>query len=99
MTDVLDDYVESPRAHGGLTPEYIYSNSGHRLLCKNCKKFQRTSADWVEGPVLRITCKICKTYEDFVVTEDGLMPEWLKQNVKSFVMSRARKLLRHNGDA
>ena len=32
MTDILDDYAQSPRPRGTLTAEYVYWNSGHRLL-------------------------------------------------------------------
>jgi hypothetical protein len=94
--DVLDDYVE-PSRQGGLTPKHVYENSGHKMLCSTCKKFQRTSADWAEGPVLRVTCKVCKTYVDFVVTDAGLVPKWFDAHVRSFTMGRARGLLQRKG--
>jgi len=91
-TDVLDDYVESSR-HGGLGVKYVYENSGHRMLCWNCKKFQRTSADWIEGPALRVVCKMCKTEVHFVVTDAGLTPKWFDAHIRAFTMARARALL------
>ena len=94
MTDILDDYAQSPRPRGTLTAEYVYWNSGHRLLCPKCKKFQRTSADWTDGPVLRVICKVCKTYVDFVVTDEGLTPKWFDGHIRSFTMARVRGLLK-----
>ncbi len=98
--DILDDYVTTPRMHGTLTPEYIYENSGHRLLCGNCKTFRRTSAEWTgSDPMLRITCKTCGSYEDFVVTETGLIPKKFADLTRKFSMKRARQILGGKKDA
>ena len=90
--DGLDQFISPTR--DGISSQYVYENSGHRLLCPRCKKFQRASADWIEGPTLRIACKVCGAREDFVLRDTGLVPKSFNSIVQEFTMKRARNILR-----
>ena len=85
--------IEQTGGNGSLTSKHIYENSGHRLLCSKCRVFRRTLAEWVEGPMLRITCKTCKTNEDFVVTDEGLVAKKFFELSRSFMRGRIHEIL------
>lgn len=96
MGDVLDEYLSKPRSSGdSLTPDNVYQNSGHKLLCPTCKKFQRTSIDLIVkgGPILRVRCKVCGTSEDFVPTKDGWIPKWFDEQIRTFARKRTISIL------
>ena len=78
------------RAQNGLTPEYVKANSGHKLLCWKCRSFQRTSAEWVPGPLLRIRCKVCGTHEDFAVSEKGFVLKTFREQVSAYTKVHVR---------
>ena len=94
--ELLDEYIGSPRmAASALSAEHVYENSGHRLLCPSCKEFQRTSIEFVmPGPLLRVTCKVCKTHTDFVIDRDtGFTPKWFADSHRKFAFKQVAKLL------
>ena len=98
MSDVLDDYLSQPRAGTeALTPEAVYANSGHRLLCGKCKVFRRTSITLIavpdETPLMRIRCKKCDHFEDFVPTHDGWTPKWFADLLHGYMRVRAQEIL------
>lgn len=99
--DILDSYLTKRPGTGAelLTPDEVYANSGHRLLCPKCRKFQRTSIDLLEGPVLRIRCKVCGTTEDFVYMRDGWTPKWLAERMQDFARRRAYEIAGGKTDA
>ena len=105
MTDEEDQEItkifgsSSPSEENGvITPEHVYENSGHRLLCWGCRDFQRASIDLVVAdkvPFLRITCKTCKTSQEFDVRRDGsFMPKEFAVVFNRYAMRRARTFLR-----
>ncbi len=97
--ELLDEVIGSPRtAAATLSPEHVYANSGHRLLCPTCKSFQRTKIEFVEGPMLRVMCKVCGTYEDFVIDrESGFVPKWFVESRRTFAFLRVTELIGSGG--
>lgn len=97
--DIFDEYSAAKRTEEAFNPEITVANSGHRLLCKECRAFQRASIDAVRREdghdVLRIRCKTCGAQTDFVLRDDAsLMPEpWARQEM-AFTKRRMRAFLK-----
>ena len=94
--DVFDDYpVVAGTAAGLLSERFIEKNSGHRLLCRECGEFRRTRAELIASPAaLRITCKSCGAYSDFVPVAGELMPAAFAKRVRRFTFARFMEVLR-----
>jgi RNase P subunit RPR2 len=97
--DIFDEYSAAKRTEEAFNPEIVVANSGHRLLCRTCRAFQRTSIEPVRRDdghdVLRIKCKTCGASTDFVLRDDAsLMPEpWAKRQA-AFAKRRMREFLK-----
>ena len=75
--------------------QYIYENSGHRMFCPKCQTFRRTKSELQQDlTTLRVTCKKCDAYSDFVLRRDGLVPKWFADVTRQFAKARAREFLR-----
>lgn len=100
MSSGLDVFDESPVASGAeaglLSESHVHQHSGHRLLCRACKDFQRTKVELVSGapPVLRITCKTCGSQTDFELRGTGVMPKPFSERIRKFALARAKQILK-----
>ncbi len=99
---ILDEYLENGRGAvvaGPLTSEYIERHSGHRLWCRTCRQFERCKIEAMvaesKGGFLRITCKACNTFSDFVQYQATFVPKWFADATKKFALVRAREFLRN----
>lgn len=82
----------------GLDPTYVRGHSGRTLFCARCKAFHRTSAELLRREdgvnVLRITCRVCGYYEDFVGRSGGaLVPEAWEKAIVRYMQRRAKQAL------
>jgi hypothetical protein len=91
--DVLDRAVSPTRPDSEITKDEVLQHSGHRMLCPKCKMFRRAETTFIPGGMLRIACKVCKTFSDFVIRKEGFVPKNFDARIRSFAKKRVRDLL------
>jgi len=98
MVDTLDKFPRPRQTNVAFAPEARDASSGHKLLCRKCRSFQRHGIEAVHREdgrdVVRVQCKTCKATIDYVLQETGLMPEPFANRVKQFAKRRALEILR-----
>jgi len=94
MTDkndnILDRYLNPKTSNNVLMKKHASENSGHRMFCPDCHSFQRALITFVPGGMLRIQCKVCNKYSDFVIRREGYVPEQFGRLVLAYAKARVR---------
>ena len=68
---------------------------GHKFLCSECRVPQRHEVSIAEDLSITMRCRVCGSYDHFVLQPSGYMLEGFRKRIKEFAYQRAlEELLR-----